>query len=168
MIGFLDVMFGAILMAVVYLGLGSNLGDCLGNLRSAITQLQSIVTVVACSSILRNKPMYVVDQPDFYNQVIKVETEIPPSNLLSMIKIIETKLGRIPTFRYGPRVIDIDILYYDQLVFQNSALEIPHPRNNERVFILALMAELAPQLVCPKTNIIISDQLHFLRQKAAA
>lgn len=155
-------------MAIVYLGLGSNLGDCLGNLRRAIIQLQSVIAVTACSSVLRTKPMYVADQPDFYNQVIKVETEIPPLDLLTILKRIETKLGRVPTFLYGPRVIDIDILYYDQLIFQNQDLEIPHPRNNEREFILTLMAELAPQLICPKTNIAISDQLQFLRQEMAA
>lgn len=155
-------------MAVVYLGLGSNLGDCLGNLASAITQLQSFVTVLSCSSVLRNRPMYFVDQPDFYNQIIKVETDILPLDLLNIIKIIEAKLGRVPTFHCGPRVIDIDILYYDQLIFQTQGLEIPHPRNNERDFILTLMAELAPQHICPRTNVVISDQLHFLRQKMAA
>lgn len=155
-------------MAVIYLGLGSNLGDCLGNLRRAVDELKSTMAVIACSSILRNKPMYVAGQPDFYNQVIKVETDISPMDLLTVVKMIEMKLGRIPTFRYGPRVIDIDILYYDQLIFQSQGLEIPHPQNNEREFILALMAELAPEFICPKTNIVIGDQLKFLRQRLAA
>lgn len=155
-------------MAVVYLGLGSNLGDCPDQLRKAVVELQSITNVVACSSVLRNKPMYVTSQPDFYNQVVKIETQIAPLELLIKVKEIETKLGRVPTYRYGPRIIDIDILYYDQLIFQHHALEIPHPLNNEREFILSLMVELEPQLVCPKTNIMIVDHLRLLRQRLAA
>jgi 2-amino-4-hydroxy-6-hydroxymethyldihydropteridine diphosphokinase len=155
-------------MEFVYLGLGSNVGDCIGNLKRAGDELCSFMGIVTCSSILRTKPLYVTNQPDFYNQIIKVETKISPLNLLSLIKGIEINLGRVPTFRYGPRVIDIDILYYNQLVIHSQNLEIPHPKNNEREFILTLMAELAPEFICPKTNRVMGAQLDFLRQRLAA
>ncbi|WP_032112846.1 2-amino-4-hydroxy-6-hydroxymethyldihydropteridine diphosphokinase [Candidatus Paracaedibacter symbiosus] len=155
-------------MATVYLGLGSNLGDCRRNLACAITELETKVRVVALSSVLCTKPMYVTEQPDFYNQVIEIETTISVLDLLEVTKNIEVKMGRTPTYRYGPRVIDIDMLYYDQLIFKNSILQIPHPHNDEREFILALMSELAPTFICPVTKTTIMEKLTLLKQKTAA
>lgn len=155
-------------MATVYLGLGSNLGNCRHYLASAIDHLQTFVNVVACSEILRTKPMYIADQPDFYNQVIKIETEIPALTLLSLLKNLEIQMGRVPSYRYGPRVIDVDIIYYGRLIFKNSVLEVPHPRNDEREFILRLMAELAPDFSCPITRTTMQEKLFLLRLNAAA
>ena len=148
-------------MTKVYLGLGSNVGSCLDNLASALTHLEKKVTIVACSSILRTEPLYVIDQPDFYNQVICIETNLAPLDLLFFIKSLEKEIGRVPTFLYGPRVIDIDILYYDDLIIHDQQLQIPHPKNNERVFILKLMNELDPIFTCPITKIPLKAIHHM-------
>lgn len=139
-------------MAMAYLGLGSNVGDCLDNLALAANHLQQKMELKACSSILQTKPLYVLDQPDFYNQVIQIETDLSPINLLIFIKNIEGKLGRTQTYLYGPRIIDIDILYYDRLIFNTPQLQIPHPKNHERAFVLQLMLEINPAFICPLTN----------------
>lgn len=151
-------------MAIVYLGLGSNVGSCLENLKSTLIHLEKKMVIVACSSILHTKPLYVLDQPDFYNQVICVETILSPLDLLTYVKNLEQEIGRVPTFLYGPRVIDIDILYYDNLIFHTEQLHIPHPKNNEREFILNLVSELDPIFICPvtKTSLKTIYYLHKL------
>lgn len=148
-------------MATVYLGLGSNVGSCLDNLATARTHLEKTVVIVGCSSILRTKPLYVTDQPDFYNQVICIETDLSPFDLLLFVKNLEKEIGRVPTFRYGPRVIDIDILYYDHLITHTDRLQIPHPKNNERDFILKLMGELDPGFICPVTKTALKAIHHM-------
>ncbi len=122
------------------------------------------MAIAACSSILRTKPLYVTEQADFYNQVICIETTLSPLDLLVYIKNLEQEIGRVPTFLYGPRVIDIDILYYDHLILHTEQLQIPHPKNNEREFILELMSELDPSFICPvtKTPLKIIHHLHEL------
>lgn len=146
-------------MAMVYLGLGSNLGACLDNLALAATHLQQKIELKASSSILQTKPLYVVDQPDFYNQVIQGKTDLSPLDLLIFLKNIEGEVGRTPTYLYGPRIIDIDILYYDRLIFNTPQLQIPHPKNHERPFVLSLMLELNPAFICPLTNQPLGEML---------
>jgi 2-amino-4-hydroxy-6-hydroxymethyldihydropteridine diphosphokinase len=134
---------------VIYLALGTNLGNRLGNLRTAVTALTPAVTVLAESPVYETPPWGVIDQPDFLNLVLKGETHLAPPALLTHLKHIETKLGRLPSIRYGPRLIDIDILFYDDLVLNTSELTIPHPRLHERAFVLVPLADLAPDFVHP-------------------
>jgi 2-amino-4-hydroxy-6-hydroxymethyldihydropteridine diphosphokinase len=134
---------------IVYLSLGSNLGDRLANLSNAISALHSKVQPGIQSSIYETEPWGYSNQPAFLNQVIKAETSLDPLDLLEFLKQSEVILGRQETFRFGPRLIDMDILFFDALVLNTSKLTLPHPRIAERAFILVPMAEIAPDLVHP-------------------
>jgi 2-amino-4-hydroxy-6-hydroxymethyldihydropteridine diphosphokinase len=134
---------------LIYLSLGSNLGDRSTNLRNAITNLDLKVQLVAQSSIYQTEPWGYSDQPSFLNQVIKGDTTLDPFDLLTFIKDIEGSMGRQETFRFGPRLIDLDILFYDDLVLDTPELTIPHPRITERAFVLIPLAEIAPDLCHP-------------------
>ena len=136
-------------MATVYLALGTNLGDRAKHLADARASLPPAVTVLRCSPIYETAPWGYPDQPDFLNQVVSANTELGPEELLAYLKAIERKLGREPTFRNGPRVVDLDILLYDDWVYQSTNLTIPHPRLAERAFVLAPLADLAPELRHP-------------------
>jgi 2-amino-4-hydroxy-6-hydroxymethyldihydropteridine diphosphokinase len=134
-------------LALVYLGLGSNLGDRQLNLRQAIECLSATpdMKVGRVSSFRVTAPFGVEDQPEFLNGVVEIETELDPLSLLHAIKEIERELGRKPTFRWGPRVIDIDILLYDRLRWNSPELTIPHPGLLERPFVTGPLGELAPE-----------------------
>jgi len=134
---------------VVYLSLGSNLGDRLSNLRNAIATLPPWVQPGIQSSVYETQPWGYYDQPVFLNQIIKADTVLEPLDLLSFLKETEVILGRKETFRFGPRLIDLDIIFYDDLVFKTPRLTIPHPRIAERAFILIPLAEIAPDLYQP-------------------
>jgi 2-amino-4-hydroxy-6-hydroxymethyldihydropteridine diphosphokinase len=134
---------------VAYLCLGSNIGDRIANLRKAVTLLDPKVHVKAQSSIYQTEPWGYSDQPTFLNQVIKIDTDLEPFELLEFVKEIEFSIGRQETFRYGPRLIDLDILFYDDLILDTPKLTIPHPRIIERAFVLIPLAEIAPDLLHP-------------------
>ena len=138
-------------MAIVFLGLGSNLGDKSGNIREAVVRLSDIPTihVAKVSSLYETAPVGVEDQPDFLNAVAQVETDLPPLELLQIIMKIEKDMGRVRNLRWGPRVIDIDILIYDEIRMDTEELILPHPRMMERAFVLAPLAEIAPELRLP-------------------
>jgi 2-amino-4-hydroxy-6-hydroxymethyldihydropteridine diphosphokinase len=136
----------------VYLALGTNLGDRVANLRVAIEALPPTVHPLAFSPIYETAPWGVTDQPNFLNQVIRAETSHSPQELLVYLKKLEQKLGRRPAVRYGPRQIDLDILFYDDLVFETPELTIPHPRLAERAFVLIPLADLSPVLNHPVLN----------------
>ncbi len=133
----------------IYLSLGSNLGDRLTNLHNAISCLPPKVQPIIQSSVYQTEPWGYSDQPAFLNQVIKADTSLEPTNLLKFLKQIEVILGRKETFRFGPRLIDLDILFYDDLVLETPRLTIPHPRISERAFVLIPLAEIAPDLYHP-------------------
>jgi dihydropteroate synthase/2-amino-4-hydroxy-6-hydroxymethyldihydropteridine diphosphokinase len=137
-------------MTRVYLGLGSNLGDRYGHLIAALDRLQAHVTIDAISSIYETEPWGYADQPRFLNAVCCGETDLTPPGLLSVIKAIEVELGREPTFRYGPRTIDIDLLLYDAAIVEQDHLQVPHPQLHERDFVLAPLNEIAPHVVHPR------------------
>jgi 2-amino-4-hydroxy-6-hydroxymethyldihydropteridine diphosphokinase len=134
-------------VALAYLGLGSNLGDRQQNLEQAVVVLDQTpgVHVRRVSSFRVTAPHGVQDQPDFLNGVAEVETELSPPELLAVVKRIEQDLGRVTTFRWGPRLIDIDILLYDRLRWNTPELTIPHPGILERAFVMEPLAELAPE-----------------------
>jgi 2-amino-4-hydroxy-6-hydroxymethyldihydropteridine diphosphokinase len=142
--------------ATIYLALGSNLGDRFANLRAAIAQLPPQIMVDRCSTVYETEPAYVADQPRFLNLVLQARTALPPHNLLQHLKAIEHDVGRTTTFRNGPRVVDLDILLYDNLQLNTADLVIPHPRMEERAFVLVPLAELAPDLVLPAQTTTIA------------
>ena len=131
-------------MRNAYLGLGSNLGDRDANLRAAISKLADFLHVERVSSVYETEPLLVEDQPLFHNIACAGQTSLDPFSLLRALKRIESDLGRVPGPRYGPRVIDIDILLLDDLVLTTPELIIPHPGMLERAFVLIPLAEIAP------------------------
>lgn len=137
-------------MAHIYLALGSNLGDRLQNLRDAVERLAPQVRVTKISGVYDTAPWGVIEQPRFLNLVLAGETELAPIQVLRLLKEIERAMGRQETVRYGPRVIDLDVLLYDDVIFENEVLQIPHPRMHERRFVLEPLAEISPEVVHPK------------------
>ncbi len=150
--------------AVIYLGLGSNIGDRQANLEQSLGLLAEKMDILAVSSIYETPPWGYADQPAFYNQAVKAETCLTPLALLEFIKSTESGMGRKPTFRYGPRCIDVDILFYDDLVIATETLTIPHPQLAERAFVLAPLAEIAPELVHPESGRTITALLEEVDQ----
>lgn len=137
--------------------MGTNLGDRQANLQRAIVEIeQNIGSILDCSSVYETEPWGVTDQPSFYNQVLKVATSLDPLQLLTATLAIEKEMGRVRTGRYGARIIDIDILFFEDLVIETAQLTIPHPRITERNFVLAPLAEIAPDLVHPMSHQTIS------------
>jgi len=140
----------------VYLSLGSNLGDREANLRDAIAQLPPVLRV---SPVYETEPVDYTDQDWFLNLVVEAETDLPPDELLSHIAAVERALGRVRTTPKGPRTIDIDILLYGDTVVNTPTLQIPHPRMDSRRFVLAPLADLAPDLLHPITRRSIREML---------
>ena len=137
-------------MAKVYLGLGSNLGDRGGNIRKALVSLERRgIRILRTSRIYETEPVGFSGQPWFFNMAVCAETSLSPQEVLKAISAIEPAIGREKTHRNGPRKIDIDILFYGDLLIDEKGLRIPHPRAHERNFVLAPMNEIAAELVHP-------------------
>jgi 2-amino-4-hydroxy-6-hydroxymethyldihydropteridine diphosphokinase len=143
----------------VYLGLGSNLGDRRANLSKALKALGKRLDIVGVSSVYETEPVGYAEQPLFLNAVCMVQTDIGPMQLLTLIKGVESIMGRKTSFPNSPRVIDIDIILYGDLIMVDPELTIPHPRMAERAFVLIPLLELAPHLVHPFTGETIEDLL---------
>jgi 2-amino-4-hydroxy-6-hydroxymethyldihydropteridine diphosphokinase len=143
----------------VYLSLGTNLGNRELNLEAVKDALPPEVNIIDSSPVYQTEPWGYLDQPDFLNQVLAVETSLTPHDLLEYVKGIEKKIGRKPSVRFGPRIVDIDILFYGDRIVSEEEIEIPHPRLKERAFVLIPLADLAPDLIYPGTNYSISDLL---------
>ncbi|NJN44873.1 MAG: 2-amino-4-hydroxy-6-hydroxymethyldihydropteridine diphosphokinase [Anaerolineae bacterium] len=155
-------------MSKTYLALGTNLGDRLANLKGAIAALPPTVRVIRESSVYETEPWGFENQPNFLNQVIEAETTLPPTDLLHHLKSLENQLGRKPSFQFGPRLIDLDILFYDDLVLDTLALSIPHPRLHERAFVLIPLADIAPDFIHPVYQKTIRELLENLGKVPAA
>jgi len=133
----------------VYIALGTNLGERLDNLRAAIQSMPPEVNILAESHIYETPPWGYEDQPAFLNMVVIAETNLEPEPLLKYLKQLEVELGRESNFRWGPRLIDLDILFYDDLVIDTPPLVTPHPRLHERAFVLVPLMDVSPNLVHP-------------------
>ena len=149
-------------MPITYLALGSNIGDRRDNLRRALTGLAPEVQVMGRSPVYETPAWGYEDQPPFLNMALEAETSLLPEALLTHVKRLETELGRTPSFHWGPRLIDIDILFYGDLVLATPALTIPHPRLHERAFVLVPLNNLAPSLVHPVLGKTIAELLASL------
>ncbi len=151
---------------LVYLGFGSNLGDRKKNILNAYELLERRgISILKKSSFYESIPYGVKDQPNFLNSVALVETSFGPLKLLGVVKDIEKELGRVKTYRWGPRVIDIDILFYDKIVLDSKLLTIPHKDLPKRCFVLIPLCELNCDLYHPRLQIPISLLLDKLECK---
>lgn len=150
-----------------YLGLGSNVGDRLANLRHAVDLLASTpgISVEKVGGLYETEPVGVKEQPWFLNTAVRVSTELSPHELLVAAKGVEAAVGRTPTFRWGPREIDVDVLLYDDLRLADATLTVPHPRMAERLFVLLPLRDLHPTWTDP-TGAPIDDLIDRLRTTA--
>jgi 2-amino-4-hydroxy-6-hydroxymethyldihydropteridine diphosphokinase len=147
----------------VYLGLGSNVGDRKGNLGSAIAFVSERLHVEKVSSVYDTTPEDNPDQPRFLNMVVLARTTLEPQVLLSLLKGIESKLGRVPSTPYSPRPMDIDILFYGNEVLSTPSLTVPHARIQERAFVLVPLNEIAPELKHPGNGKSVKQMLTDLK-----
>lgn len=148
----------------VYIALGTNLGERLDNLKNAVDSLPPEVRVIKASPVYETPPWGYLDQADFLNQVLEAETDLPPVELLAYLKIIEQKIGRTTSFKYGPRLIDLDILFYDDLILETASLSIPHPKIQERAFVLVPLTDLNPDIRHPDSGKTMQELLENLDQ----
>jgi 2-amino-4-hydroxy-6-hydroxymethyldihydropteridine diphosphokinase len=129
-----------------YIGLGANLGDALGALQAAVERLHALGRVAGASSVYETEPVGYTDQPPFTNAVVALDTELDPERLLAALHEIEAGMGRERTIRWGPRTLDLDLLWYEGQQRDGPELTLPHPRAHEREFVLRPLADLAPDL----------------------
>lgn len=147
----------------IFIGLGSNLGDCRSNLQTALRLLeQKTGTGLTLSSFYRSEPVGVLDQPWFWNMAASFPARAcgllsRPHEILAVLKEIEREMGRVPTIRFGPRLIDLDLLFYKDWVLETCHLTVPHPRLTERSFVLLPLMELDPLLCHPGRQQTVSQ-----------
>ncbi|MBU8850305.1 MAG: 2-amino-4-hydroxy-6-hydroxymethyldihydropteridine diphosphokinase [Desulfobacterales bacterium] len=146
---------------IAYLSIGSNIGDKKLNLENAITLLHkpNKIAVAGVSSFYKTQPQNYTDQDWFVNAALKIKTSLPPHELLDVLKAVEKDLDKDgKLFRFGPRIIDLDIIYYDDLILKTELLEIPHPRMHKRCFVLIPICDIGAHTIHPILN-LRSDEL---------
>jgi 2-amino-4-hydroxy-6-hydroxymethyldihydropteridine diphosphokinase len=144
---------------IAFIGIGSNTGEKIRRCEEAISEILKTDrnALLAQSSFFRTKPTGYVFQDWFVNAVVKIETDLEPFPLLRTLKDIEHRLGRVETFRWGPRAIDLDILLFDRIHLQTPELEVPHPMLPFRQFVLVPLAEIEPGLLHPVLNKTVEE-----------
>lgn len=150
---------------VVYLSIGSNIGDLLDNCCQAIEALQSDpdIHVIERSPFYRTAPVDFLEQDWFLNAALKLQTAVPPIQLLKRIQAVQRHLGRkADTVRFGPRIIDLDIIFYGDLVFETTELILPHPRMHKRRFVLQPICDIDPTIIHPVLGVSVQELLNQL------
>ncbi len=149
-------------MASIYLALGSNVGNSKSHINKAIKLLSRTVSDIKSAPIYVSKAVGYTDQADFYNTALRGNTKLEPLELLAFVKEVESIIGRIQRFHWGPREIDIDIIFYDNLVIDLPTLIIPHPRLHERDFVLKPLADIDPELHDTVSGLSMQELLALL------
>lgn len=151
-------------MAVIYIGIGSNIGDRQANCESAMERLKSRgIIIKKASSLYEIEPWGLKEQPKFINMVIEAVAGLSPEDLLIVLKDIEKEMGRQEIIKWGPRIIDLDILFYDDAVIHMEHLQIPHPLLHKRDFVLSPLCEIAPEKMHP----ILKKPIRQLKEELA-
>lgn len=154
-------------MSEAYIGIGSNLGHRKRNCENAISLLkENRITVLKRSTMLETEPWGIKDQPKFINMAIQIDTILASEDLLNLLKEIESAVGRTQTFRLGPRIIDLDILLYDNLIINTNTVQIPHTGIKNRDFVLRPLTEIAPDKLHPVFKKSIKELLNELLKQA--
>ncbi len=150
--------------ARAFIGAGANLGEPVRQIRQAQDALQKSpgIKFLGASSLYRTQPVGPVEQPPFINAVFALECNVSPRELLALLLEIEQNMGRVRKERWGPRVIDLDLLFFGEEIIEEPGLEVPHPRLHERRFVLAPLAEIAPDFVHPVIKKSVSELLASL------
>jgi 2-amino-4-hydroxy-6-hydroxymethyldihydropteridine diphosphokinase len=151
---------------IAYIGIGSNLGDKPSQCEKAVSEILKIDRhkLLAKSSLYKTQPLGYTSQDWFVNGAIKIETDLKPPELLRALKTIESQLGRKETFRWGPRAIDLDLLFFDDIQIHTEELQIPHPLIQNRQFVLIPLAEIDRNLVHPVLKKTVQELLNNLRE----
>jgi 2-amino-4-hydroxy-6-hydroxymethyldihydropteridine diphosphokinase len=151
---------------IAFIGIGSNLGDKVANCEKAISEILNTDRhrLLSRSSFFQTQPVGYTAQDWFVNAVIKIGTELEPLDLCRRLKEIELKLGRQETFRWGPRVIDLDLLLFDDLKIDTEELQVPHPRLHERQFVLIPLVEIDRHLIHPVLKKTFEELLRNLKE----
>ncbi|MDD3629354.1 MAG: 2-amino-4-hydroxy-6-hydroxymethyldihydropteridine diphosphokinase [Actinomycetota bacterium] len=153
-------------MPRAYLSIGSNLGDRINYLKKALEKLkQNNIQIIKSSNIIETEPYGYKEQGKFLNMAVEIDSDLEPFELMKLISKIESELGRIRTKRWGPRVIDIDIIFYDYLIINEPDLKIPHPDMQNRFFVLKPLQEIAPDFVHPVLKKTITELLENLNSE---
>ena len=144
---------------ICYIGLGSNLGDRKNFLDSAVAELEKISIVSNKSKIYETPPWGDTEQPSFLNSCVEIKSDLPAAELLSQLKNIEDQLGRTHIRKWGPRVIDLDLLFYGSETMTTEKLTVPHPELHKRAFVLKPLADIAGKFIHPVLKLSITQLL---------
>ncbi|OGW47752.1 MAG: 2-amino-4-hydroxy-6-hydroxymethyldihydropteridine diphosphokinase [Nitrospirae bacterium RBG_13_41_22] len=154
-------------MAIAYIGIGSNLGNRQENCLRAIELLQKKgIIVTKRSSLYETEPWGVKDQPRFINMAVEIDTSLEPKELLKILKNIEKELGKEKSSKWGPRIIDLDILLFDDIILNEDNLKIPHPLMHERDFVLRPLCEIAPDIYHPLLKMRMYELMQKIHRKS--
>lgn len=144
---------------IVFLSIGSNIGDRFSNLQTSIKKLNEtqLIKVVEASSVYETLPYGNPKQNNFYNAALKISTDLLPKQLCSELKKIEQEMGRQPAEKWGPRIIDLDIIFYEDLVYDDERLHIPHLESAKRDFVIVPILEIEPSCYHPREKVFLKD-----------